>query len=69
MSSLYVSKYTGKRLHESNDEDFFVEFAGQSEALEELFELQGGSIFFTDWPEYDEAMTIDSEITIGVQVL
>ncbi len=37
MASLYISKYTGKRLHESTDEDFFVEFAGQSEALKELF--------------------------------
>lgn len=27
MANLYVSKYTGKRHHESDDEDFFVEFA------------------------------------------
>lgn len=69
MANLYVSKYTGKRHHESTDEDFFVEFAGQMEAMQELFGYQGSSIFFTDWPEYDEAMTIDSEVTIGVQVL
>lgn len=69
MSALYVSKYTGKRHHESTDEDFFVEFAGQTEALSELFGYQGNSIFFSPWPEYDEAMTVDSEVTIGVQVL
>jgi hypothetical protein len=50
-------------------QDYNKEFTPVAEAFEELFELQGGSIFFTDWPEYDEAMTIDSEITIGVQVL
>ncbi|MCD5375475.1 class I tRNA ligase family protein, partial [Candidatus Gracilibacteria bacterium] len=43
MSSLYISKYTGKRLHESTDEDFFVEFAGQMEAFVELFGYQGNS--------------------------
>jgi leucyl-tRNA synthetase len=69
MANLYISKYTGKRHHESTDEDFFIEFAGQTEALSELFGYQGDSIFFTSWPEYDEAMTIESEITIGVQVL
>jgi hypothetical protein len=69
MANLYISKYTGKRHHESTDEDFFIEFAGQTEALSELFGYQGDSIFFTDWPEYNEVMTIESEITIGVQVL
>lgn len=69
MANLYVSKYTGKRHHESTDEDFFVEFAGQKEAFAELFGYQGNSIFFTAWPEYDQAMTVDNEITIGVQVL
>ncbi len=28
-----------------------------------------GSIFFASWPEYDEAMVVDDEIMIGVQVL
>ena len=69
MANLYVSKYTGKRHHESTNDDFFIEFAGQSEALAELFDYQGNSIFFTDWPKYDQAMTVDNEITIGVQVL
>lgn len=69
MAALYVSKYTGKRHHESSDEDFYTEFAGQSEAFAELFNLQGDSIFFSPWPEFDEAMTIDNEVTIGVQVL
>lgn len=69
MANLYVSKYTGKRHHESTDEDFFVEFAGQTEALRELFDMQGDSIFFTTWPEYEQAMTVDNEVTIGVQVL
>lgn len=37
--------------------------------MEELFGYQKPSIFFAPWPEYDEAMTIDSQVTIGVQVL
>jgi hypothetical protein len=69
MANLYVSKYTGKRLHESNDEDFFVEFVWQTEALEELFWYNQQSVFFTSWPEYDESLTVDSEVTIWVQVL
>jgi len=69
MANLYVSKYTGKRHHESTQEDFFMEFAGQMEAVKELFGYQDSSIFFTDWPEYDEAMTVDNEVTIWVQVL
>gem|GEM_PF-1154135 len=69
MANLYVSKYTGKRYHESTDEDFFIEFAGQTEALSELFNYGRESIFFADWPEYDEKLVVDDEVTIGVQVL
>ena len=69
MNSLYVSKYTGKRHHESTDDDFHIEHAGQAEAFRELFGFGKNSIFFAEWPSYDEALTIDSEVTIGVQVL
>lgn len=69
MRSLYISKVTWKREHETTMQDYIKEFACQAEAFEELFDLQGGSVFFTQWPEYDEAMTVDSEVTIGVQVL
>lgn len=64
MRSLYISKVTGKREHETTMQDYIKEFECQAEAFAELFELQGGSIFFTHWPEYDEAMTIDNEVTI-----
>jgi len=63
------SKVTWKSPHETTMQDYTAEFACQAEAFSELFNLQWGSIFFTDWPEYDEAMTIDSEVTIWVQVL
>jgi len=69
MRSLYISKATGKRAHETTPEDILEEFSCQTEAFAELFSMQGDSIFFTDWPSYDEAMTVDNEITIGVQVL
>lgn len=69
MRGLYISKVTGKRAHETTMQDYNKEFACQAEAYAELFNLQGNSIFFTSWPEYDEAMTIDNEVTIGVQVL
>lgn len=69
MRGLYISKVTGKRAHESSHEDYLKEFECQAEAFAELFNMQGESIFFTDWPSYDEAMTVDNEITIGVQVL
>ena len=69
MRSLYISKVTGKRACETTMEDYIKEFACQGEAFKELFSLHGNSIFFTSWPEYDEAMTIDSEVTIWVQVL
>jgi hypothetical protein len=45
-------------------QDYIKEFGCQGEAFQELFSLNGNSIFFTSWPEYDDAMTIDSEITI-----
>jgi len=64
-----ISQVTGKSPHETTMEDYVKEFECQGEAFSELFNLQGGSIFFTSWPEYDEAMTIDSEVTIWVQVL
>jgi leucyl-tRNA synthetase len=35
----------------------------------ELFGLGKDSIFFAEWPSYDEALTVDNELTIGVQVL
>jgi len=44
--------------------DYIKEFSCLAEAFKELFSLNGSSIFFSDWPEYDEAMTIDSEVTI-----
>ncbi len=69
MRSLYISKITGKRAYETSTEDMLEEFACQTEAFAELFNLQGNSIFFSSWPEYDEAMTVDNEVTIGVQVL
>lgn len=64
MRSLYISKVTAKRAHETTMQDYIKEFACQAEAFAELFELQGSSIFFTTWPEYDEAMTVDNEVTI-----
>lgn len=64
MRGLYISKVTGKRAFESNHEDYLREFSCQAEAFAELFNMQGESIFFTDWPSYDEAMTVDNEITI-----
>ena len=38
--------------------------------VEEIYELIGGEGFLTvsDWPEYDEAKTIDETIEVGVQV-
>jgi leucyl-tRNA synthetase len=69
MRSLYISKTTWKRAHETTMQDYIKEFGWQGEAFQELFSLNGNSIFFTSWPEYDDAMTIDSEITIWVQVL
>lgn len=69
MRWLYISKVTWKRAHESTMQDYVKEFWCLTEAFAELFELQWGSIFFTDWPEFDEEMTVDSEVTIWVQVL
>ncbi len=69
MRGLYISKVTGKRAHETSQEEIIQEFACQTEAFAELFNLQGSSIFFTSWPKYDEKMTVDNEVTIGVQVL
>jgi len=64
MRGLYYSKVTGKRAHETTMLDYNKEFECQIEAFADLFELQGKSVFFTSWPEYDEAMTVDNEITI-----
>ena len=38
--------------------------------VEEIYELIGGEGFLTvsEWPEYDEAKTIDETIEVGVQV-
>lgn len=69
MRWLYISKVTWKRADESTMKDYIKEFSCLAEAFKELFSLNGSSIFFSDWPEYDEAMTIDSEVTIWVQVL
>jgi len=69
MRSLFISKITGKGDHNSTEEDFFIEMQGQSNALKELFGYGKESIFFSEWPEYDEGMTIDNEVTIGVQIL
>jgi hypothetical protein len=64
MRGLYISKITRKRAHETTMQDYLQEFSCQKEAFAELFELQDNSIFFTSWPEYDEVMTIDNEVTI-----
>jgi len=69
MRGLCISKITWKRAHETTMKDYNKEFTPVAEAFAEIFELQGDSIFFTSWPKYDEAMTIDSEVTIWVQVL
>lgn len=69
MRPLYISRITGKHPTETTPEDFRKEFACQREALEELFGYGKDSVFFADWPHYDEAMTVDNEVTIGVQVL
>lgn len=69
MRSLYISKVTGKRAHETTMQDYIKEFSCQAQAFRELFGYQSKSIFFESWPEYDEALTVDSEVTIGVQVL
>ncbi len=69
MRSLYISKITGKRAHETTMQDYIKEFSSQAQAFSQLFGLGQQSIFFEPWPEYDEAMTIDNEVTIGVQVL
>ncbi|PZM84934.1 hypothetical protein DLH72_02680 [Candidatus Gracilibacteria bacterium] len=38
---------------------------------EELWERIGEkkSVFFSSWPKYDEKITVDNEVTIGVQVM
>ncbi len=69
MRWLYISKVTWKRADDSTMQDYVKEFSWLADAFKELFSLNWNSIFFTDWPEYDEAMTIDTEVTIGVQVL
>jgi len=69
MRGLYISKVTGKRAHETTQEDHMKEFACQAEAFAELFSYNKDSIFFQDWPEFDPEMVKDNEITIGVQVL
>lgn len=68
MRSLYISKVTGKRAHETTMKDYIQEFSCQAEAFKTLFSLPN-SIYFAEWPEYNEAMTVDNEVTIGVQVL
>jgi len=69
MRCIFISKVTGKWDHNTSEEEWFQELEGQTEACKELFGYQDNSIFFTDWPEYDEVMTVDSEVTIWVQVL
>ena len=68
MSNLYKSKITGKRQENSSKEEYLQEFSGQIQAFQNLFGYNS-SVFNTSWPEYDEALTVDNEITIGVQVL
>lgn len=68
MRNLYRSKITGKRAEETTSEDFLKEFQDQAQAFRHLFWYQR-SIFHTPWPEYDESLTVDNEITIWVQVL
>jgi hypothetical protein len=65
MRNLYISKVTGKYACEQTEEDTKKEFDCMKEMLEKLF---GNSIFFASWPVYDEKMTIDDTIKIGVQV-
>jgi leucyl-tRNA synthetase len=69
MRSLYISKVTRKRASETMMQDYLQEFACQAQAFSELFGLGKNSIFFADWPSYNEALTVDNELTIGVQVL
>jgi hypothetical protein len=69
MRSLYISKVTGKRAYETTMQDYIKEFSCQAQAFSQLFGLGQTSIFFESWPEYDEVLTVDSEVTIGVQVL
>ncbi len=69
MSNLYRSKITGKRQEDSNEAEYLEEFAMQSWAFKKLFWYDSWSIFDTSWPEYDENLVVDSEITIWVQVL
>lgn len=69
MRSLYISQITGKTAYNTTDEDYEKEFAAQKDMALELLGLGKNSIFFADWPSYDEALTVDNELTIGVQVL
>ena len=69
MRWLYYSCVTGKRATETSEDDYLKEFASQVDALRELFGYERESIFFESWPEYDEQIIIDNELTIGVQVL
>jgi len=65
MRNLYISKITGKSPIEQTEEETTKEFKWVAVMLEKLF---SDSIFFASWPQYDEKMTIDDTIKIGVQV-
>ncbi len=69
MRWLYISKKTGKYAYETTDDDFFVEFSDQIDAMRDLFSYGSESIFFADWPTYDENLIKDDTVKIWVQVL
>lgn len=64
MTCMYISEITGKTAFNRTQEEYLQEFAAQKDMAIELFELGKNSIFFAPWPSYDEAMTVDSEVTI-----
>ena len=64
MRGLYISKNTDKYAYETTDEDFFVEFEDQIDAMRRLFDYGSESIFFSTWPEYDENLIKDDTVTI-----
>lgn len=69
MRGLYISKVTWKRAGETTPEDYLKELECTKEALEDLFSYNKASVFFTEWPVYDEDLVVDNEVTIWVQVL
>lgn len=65
MRNFYQSKITGKYACDQTEEDTKKEFECMAVMMKKFF---SDSLFFTPWPDYDEAMTIDDTVKIGVQV-